>query len=266
MAQKLTIAGLQKRYRDGQPIVALSLYDAVTAAFADEAGADVILMGDSVGMTMLGYEDTIAVTLEQSLHHTAAVVRGVECAMVVGDMPFLTYNTDVAEAMRNAGRFMQEARADAVKLEGGSSIAPTVSRMVEAGIPVMGHIGLLPQRVKVQGRYRIHGREAEESQALKDDARALVEAGVFSIVLEGIPSELAKTITESIDVPTIGIGAGIHCSGQIQVSHDLLGLLEAYLPKHAKRYANLANDTREAFKAYAKDVVNGDFPGPDQSP
>ena len=263
--RKITIADLSRLHREGLPIVALSLYDAVTAGFADEAGTHIILVGDSVGMTMLGYADTISVTLEQSLHHTAAVARGTKQAMVVGDMPFLTYNVDVAEAMHNAGRFMQEGGAEAVKVEGGCTIAPTVARMVEAGIPVMGHIGLLPQRVKVQGRYRIHGREAEEAQSLMTDATALAEAGVFAIVLEGMPAELAKQITESVPVPTIGIGAGVHCSGQIQVSHDLLGLLEAYLPKHARRYAELASEVRDAFAAYAKDVTNHDFPGSDES-
>ena len=264
--KKVTILDLQAMKETGRKITMLSIPDHPMAILADRAGLDTILVGDSLAMTVLGYDTTVPVTIEEMLHHTKAVTRATKYAFVIGDMPFMSNNTSERDAIMNAGRFMKEGATDAVKVEGGDTAAHIIRAIVQSGIPVMGHIGLLPQRVKVQGRYRIHGREIEEAQSLMADATALVEAGAFSIVLEGMPAELAKQITESVPVPTIGIGAGVHCSGQIQVSHDLLGLLEAYLPKHARRYAELASEIRDAFSAYAKDVTNHDFPGSDESP
>ncbi len=262
---KVTVRSLRRKRREGQKIVALTAYDALMARLVDEAGADLILVGDSLGMTMLGYPSTIYVTLEQSLHHTAAVTRSVKRALVVGDMPFLTYQVNLEETLRHAGRYLQEAGADAVKLEGGQLVAPTVKRLVEVGIPVLGHIGILPQRVAAEGGYRIHGRSPEEAAQLQADAKALEEAGAFAVVLEGLPVDLAKSITDDLEIPTIGIGAGPHCSGQIQVIHDILGLFEEFVPKHTRRYAALAGDMRRALGAYAKDVQEGKFPGEDES-
>lgn len=259
------VRGIRKLHRNGEAIIALTAYDAWMARLADEAGAHLLLVGDSLGMTMLGYDTTVPVTLEQSLHHTAAVVRGSRRAMVVGDMPFLTYHIDESEALRNAGRYLQEAGASAVKLEGGRSVASTVRRLVEAGIPVLGHIGILPQSVLAEGGYRIHGRSDEEADELRDDVRALEEAGAFGIVLEGLPTELSEDLTEQAAVPTIGIGAGPHCNGQIQVTHDLLGLNPDFCPKHAKRYAQLGEQMREALQQYGCEVRNRAFPGPEQT-
>ncbi len=257
---KIGVRELQALARAGQRIVALTAYDALFAKLADEQGVHVILVGDSLGMTVLGYKTTIPVTLAESLHHTSAVVRGVESAMVVGDMPFLTYKISEEEALRNAGRYLQEARADAVKLEGGRAIASTIERLVSSGIPVLGHIGILPQSVLADGGYRVQGRAPEEAQAMLEDALAVQEAGAFAIVLEGLPMDLGARITETLDIPTIGIGAGPGCSGQIQVIHDILGLFEEFVPKHAKRYADLAGAVRDAVGTYRDEVRNGAFP------
>lgn len=264
-AKKVGIRQLHAKCRDGDKIVALTAYDACIARLADEAGVDMLLVGDSLGMTMLGYETTLPVTLEQSLHHTAAVARGSRRAMVVGDMPFLTYQVTPEEALRNAGRYLQEARADAVKLEGGEVVAGTMQRLVQAGIPVLGHIGILPQSVLAEGGYRVHGRTPEEAEALCRDARAVEEAGAFAVVLEGLPLDLSRRLTSELSIPTIGIGAGPHCSGQIQVVHDILGLFEAFLPRHARRYANLADDIRDAVSRYGNDVKEGVFPARENS-
>lgn len=262
---KITVRSLLRLREKGEPIVALTAYDALMAALADEAGAQLILVGDSLGMTVLGYATTIPVTLEQSLHHTAAVVRGTRRAMVIGDMPFMTYQISPEDALRNAARYLQEAGADGVKLEGGQTMAPTVARLVSAGVPVLGHIGLLPQRVAATGGYRIQGRSAAEAKALAADARALEDAGAFAVVLEGMPAALAKRITGRLRIPTIGIGAGPGCSGQIQVIYDILGMFEKFVPKHTKPYANLAVEVRRALAAYGADVTAGKFPGPEQS-
>ena len=262
---KLTVRVLRRLYEEGRPIVAVTAYDWLMARLVDEAGIPLILVGDSLGMAVLGYRNTIPVTLAQSLHHTAAVVRGTRSAMVIGDMPFLTYQVSVEEALRNAGRYLQEAGADGVKLEGGRSMAPTIGRLVGAGIPVLGHIGIQPQAVLADGGYRVHGRTPEEAEALIADARAVQEAGAFAIVLEGLPVSLAGEITRTLSIPTIGIGAGPQCSGQIQVIHDVLGLLEDFLPRHARRYARLAETIREAVAAYRDDVTAGRFPGKEQS-
>jgi 3-methyl-2-oxobutanoate hydroxymethyltransferase len=263
--KKLTVRTIQQLYRDGTNIVALAVYDALMGRLADEEDVHMVLVGDSMGMTVLGYDNTLPVTLAQSLHHTAAVVRGVKRALVIGDMPFLSFQINPDEALRNAGRYLQEAGADGVKLEGGRTVAGTVSRLADCGIPVVGHIGILPQRVKAEGGYRVQGKSKNAAESLCDDALALQEAGAFSIILEGIPAALAKHITETLDVPTIGIGAGPDCNGQIQVAHDILGLFEDWAPKHSKQYANLAHDVRSVFKQFADDVQNKRFPGKEQS-
>ncbi len=262
---KRTVRSFRQLRKAGNPIVCLTAYDALMAGIVDDCNVDMILVGDSLGMTMLGYESTIPVTLEQSLHHTAAVARNVKRAFVVGDMPFLTYQINPDEALRNAGRYLQEARADAVKLEGGQEIAPTIKRIVQAGIPVLGHIGLMPQHLPAEGRYRTFGRKSDEARKMMDDALALQNAGVFGIVLEGTVANVAKDITDALKVPTIGIGAGPHCSGQIQVTHDILGLFESFVPKHTRRYAQLANEMRNAIQAYSQDVHEQNFPSDEES-
>ncbi len=263
--QKLTIRDIQKLYHSQEKIVALTAYDALTAKIADEVGVHIMLVGDSLGMTVLGYRNTISVTLEQSLHHTSAVVRGVNRALVIGDMPFLSFQINSDETVRNAGKYLQEAGADGVKLEGGKIIAPAVSRLVDCGIPVVGHIGILPQRVIAEGGYRVQGKNDKEAALLCEDAEALENAGAFALILEGIPVNLAKKITNSIDIPTIGIGAGIHCDGQIQVAHDILGMFEDWKPKHAKHYGKLGQKVRSIFSDYANEVKNQAFPTDDQS-
>ena len=264
-AAAVTVRRLRAMARDGKRIVALTAYDAPMARLADEAGVHLILVGDSLGMTVLGYPNTLPVTLDDILRHTAAVRRGTRRAMVVADMPFLTYQVTPEEALRNAGRLLQEGGAHAVKLEGGAKIAPTIERLVTAGIPVLGHIGLLPQSVLAEGGYRIHGRTPGEARALMADARAIQAAGAFGIVLEGLPMSLSAEITDALDIPTIGIGAGPACSGQIQVIHDILGLFEEFLPRHTKRYARLGDTIREALREYTAEVEAGTFPGEEQS-
>ena len=239
----------------------LTAYDFATARLVDEAGLPVVLVGDSVGTTLLGYETTLPVTMEQMLHHTAAVVRGVRRALVVGDLPFLSYQAGLAEAVTNAGRFLKEAGADAVKLEGGRLRAGTVRALVENGIPVMGHLGLTPQSVRALGGYKVQGRTAAAARALKADAKALEAAGVFAIVLEGIPAPLARAITAAVAVPTIGIGAGPGCDGQVLVVNDMLGIGGPFTPRFVKRYAELGAAMARAFAAYRDDVEAGRFPG-----
>ena len=260
MNKKINVTYFRKKKDEGKKIIALTAYDAPTAALAENCGVELILVGDSLGMAVLGYDTTIPVTLEQSLHHCSAVRRGAENAFIVGDMPFMTYQVSIEQALLNAARYLQEAGVDAVKIEGGADIAPTVEKLVSAGVPVMGHIGLLPQSVMTAGGYKIAGKTAEQAEQLIKDAKALQSAGVFSIVLEGIPKEVAKKVTESVDVPTIGIGAGIHCDGQIQVVNDLLGLFTSFIPKHAKRYVNLGEQIQTAFSDYVKEVQEGEFP------
>lgn len=257
--KKLTLRDIARRYKEGRKLVSLSLYDALMARFADSTGVDILLVGDSMGMTILGYKNTVAVTLEQSLHHTAAVSRGTEQALVIGDMPFLSYQINDDETIRNAGRYIQEAGADGVKLEGGQRISTLVQRMVDCGIPVLGHIGLLPQRILVEGGYAVKGKSETDAKALQDDALALQDAGAFGIILESIPESLGQKITEFLEIPTIGIGAGPQCSGQIQVAHDILGLFEDWVPKHSKQYRNMAQEMREVFQRYKEDVEKDQF-------
>ena len=263
--KKTTVATLRKMKREHEPIVVLTAYDAPTAKLAELCGVDAILVGDSLGMSVLGYKDTLHVTLEQSLHHCAAVTRGARNSFVIGDMPFMTFQISPEQALANAVRYLQEADCDAVKLEGDRSVAPTVARLTAAGIPVMGHIGLRPQQLKVEGAYRIAGRTESAAEALFADARAMQEAGAFAIVLECIPAELSRKLSESLEIPTIGIGAGPGTDGQVQVVNDLLGLFTDFVPKHAKRYANLTAEMERAFKDYVSDVKSRTFPAKENS-
>lgn len=260
---KVTTATFRQYKKDGRQITMLTAYDYPMAQLVDAAGIDAILVGDSLGNVMLGYESTIPVTMDDMIHHVKAVTRGVSRAMVVGDMPFLSYHISLAETVRNAGRFLQEAGARAVKLEGGQEVAGAIRAITAAGIPVMGHLGLTPQSLHQMGGYKVQGKDLAAARKLLDDAWAIQEAGVFSLVLEAVPAPLAKMITETLDVPTIGIGAGPHCNGQILVTHDLLGLLGGFSPKFAKRYANLQENINQALQAYRDEVNAGAFPGPE---
>lgn len=258
--KKLTVNYFRKKKEKKEKIVCLTAYDTPTAKLAEECGVELILVGDSMGMAILGYKNTLPVTLEQSLHHCSAVRRGVQNAFIVGDMPFMTYHTSKETAMKNAARYMQEAFIDGVKLEGGEKMAPTVECLTSAGVPVLGHIGLLPQNVLTSGGYKITGKTEPEIKRLIKDAKSIENAGAFALVLEGMPSATGHAITEAIKIPTIGIGAGPHCDGQVQVVNDILGLFTDFLPKHAKRYANLSDEIKKAFTSYVKDVSEGRFP------
>lgn len=255
------IAALKGR----EKVVSLTAYDFSMARMVDEAGVQLILVGDSLGMTMLGYENTLPVTLEQMLHHTAAVARGARHALVVTDMPFLTYQASVEQAIVNAGRCIKEGGAGGVKVEGGAFRAPTIHALVENGIPVLGHIGLMPQSIRTTGGYKVQGRKTDDAEQLVADARAVAEAGAFALVLEALPSDLATAITKAVAIPTIGIGAGAGCDGQILVLHDILGLYGDFQPKFVKRYANLGEEIKKALAEYSAEVRGGKFPGPEQS-
>lgn len=260
----VTVATLRDMKAAGEPIVMITAYDAPGARLVDAAGADVILVGDSLGMVVLGHGSTLPVTMDDMLRHTAAVVRGADRPLVVGDMPFMSYQLSADDAVRNAGRFLAEAGAGAVKLEGGAPVAPVVARMVDAGIPVMGHLGLTPQSVNAFGGYRVQARDAAAAERLVADALSLEAAGAFAVVLELVPAEVAALVTEELSIPTIGIGAGAGCDGQVQVFHDLLGLGD-FVPRHAKRYAHLGDAVVKAVAAYAADVRQGAFPGDAQT-
>jgi 3-methyl-2-oxobutanoate hydroxymethyltransferase len=239
----------------------LTAYDFPTARLLDAAGIDIILVGDSVGNNVLGYDSTLPVTMDEMVHHVKAVCRGAKRALVVADMPYLSYQAGVEEAVRNAGRFLKEAGAAAVKIEGGRRRAGVVRALVEAEIPVMGHVGLTPQSLHVMGGYRVQGKRVDEAAALVEDARALEEAGIFALVLEGMPEAAGRTITRAVSIPTIGIGAGRHCDGQVLVFHDLVGLTPGPPPRFARRYADLAGAIEEAARRFADDVRAGAFPG-----
>jgi len=256
---RITINQVREMKQKGEKITMLTAYDYATAKIVDEAGIPLILVGDSLGMVVLGYESTIPVTMEEMLHHTKAVVRGTKQAMIIGDMPFMTYHVSVEDALYNAGRFIQEGGAQAVKLEGGVTVAEKVRRIVECGIPLMGHIGLTPQSINQLGGYKVQGRTPEAAIRLIEDAKALEEAGAFAIVLETVPAQLAALITRSISIPTIGIGAGIGCDGQVQVINDILGSFTDFVPKHAKQYAKLTDIIRKAVTEYHNEVKAGSF-------
>ncbi|MBI2886918.1 MAG: 3-methyl-2-oxobutanoate hydroxymethyltransferase [Chloroflexi bacterium] len=257
---RVTISHLREMKQRGERIAMLTAYDYSTAMFLDEVGIPVILVGDSLGMVVLGYDTTLPVTMDVMVHHTKAVVRGAKRALVIADMPFMSYQASPEEAMRNAARFLQEAGAQAVKLEGGEHMAPTVKRLVEVGIPVQGHIGLTPQSIHQLGGHKVQGRSPAAAAKLLRDALALEQAGVFSIVLEGVPAPLARLVTQRASVPTIGIGAGLHCDGQVQVIHDILGLYPDFTPKHAKLYARIGQVIKEAVQSYMEEVQEGRFP------
>ena len=251
--------------RKGEPIVAVTAYDFPTARIADEAGVDLILVGDSLGTVVLGYESTLPVTMEDMLHHTRAVTRAKTAALVVGDMPFMSYQVSAEQAVLNAGRFVQEAGADAIKLEGGERVADAVRRIVEAGIPVMGHLGLTPQSVLAFGGYRVQARGEADQERLTQEAKLLEQCGCFSLVLEGIPARLGAAVSRELTIPTIGIGAGVQCDGQVLVTHDLLGLFHGHQPKFVRRYAELGAATRDAFARYVADVKARRFPSDAES-
>jgi len=261
----VTLHTLLKMKEQGERIVVLTCYDALFARLLDDAGVDILLVGDSVNQVLAGAETTLSATLEQMIYHTKIVRRGAERAMVVCDLPFLSYQVSPADAIRNAGRVMQETDCHAVKLEGGRPMAATVRALVDVGIPVMGHLGLTPQSVHALGGYRVQGRDEQTAERLKADAKALEDAGAFAIVLELVPAPLASQITKSLTIPTIGIGAGPACDGQVLVLPDMLGLNDRFTAKFVKRYAALAEDVREAVKLYAAEVREGRYPGPEHS-
>ena len=262
---RVTTTQIREMKKKGEKIAMVTAYDYPIAKLADEAGIPILLVGDSLGMVVLGYESTIPVTMDEMLHHIKAVVRGAKHAMIIGDMPFMTYHISTEDAMRNAARFIQEGGAQAVKLEGGETVAEKVSRIVAAGIPVQGHIGLTPQSINQLGGFKVQGKTPEVAARLLNDAKALENAGVFSIVLECIPTPLAQLITERVSVPTIGIGAGKYCDGQVQVISDMLGLYTDFVPKHAKQYAKLNTSITSSLAKYIDEVKSGDFPTAKQS-
>lgn len=263
--RKVTTRSLQQMKSAGEVITALTAYDFLMAQLIDRAGIDVILVGDSAGMVVQGFETTIPVTMEQMLYHSAVVARGVERALVVADMPFMSYQVNPDEALRNAGRMIKESSVEAVKLEGGESLCPTIRRIVDVGIPVMGHLGLTPQSIHRFGTYQVRATDPEEAELVRRDARALEDAGVFAIVIEKVPAELATEIAASVRVPVIGIGAGGGCDGQILVTHDMLGIYTRFHPRFVRRYAELGREMLGAFERYAKDVRAGEFPSTDES-
>ncbi len=263
--KKMTTRLIQAMKARHEPISMLTAYDYPTALVMDQAGMDIILVGDSLGMVVLGYDSTLPVTMEDMLHHCKAVARGAKYALLVGDMPFLSYQVSTGEAVRNAGRFLQEAGMNAVKLEGGAERAETIQAIVNSGIPVMGHLGLTPQSVNKLGGYRPQGKDADAAFKLLEDARLLQEAGCFSLVLESIPGRLAELVSQQLDIPTLGIGAGVGCDGQVLVTHDLLGLFERFTPRFVKRYAQFAEEMKGAFSEYIADVKARSFPAPEHT-
>jgi len=262
---RITIDQIKGMKQKGEKIAMLTAYDYSTARIVDEIGIPLILVGDSLGMVVLGYESTIPVTMEDMLHHTKAVVRGTKRALVIGDMPFMTYHTSIADAQRNAARFIQEGGAQAIKLEGGVNVAEKVRSIVSCGIPVMGHIGLTPQSIHQLGGYKIQGKTPETARRMLEDAQALEEAGAFVVLMETVPAPLATLITRKLSVPTIGIGAGAGCDGQVQVINDILGWYTDFVPKHAKQYTKLADIMSSALAQYLNEVRAGSFPAEEHS-
>ena len=265
MDKKLTIQDIIMMKQNGEKISMLTAYDASFAGLIDASGIEMVLVGDSSGMVLLGYDSTIPVTMEEMLHHCRAVNRGIKRAVMVGDMPFMSYQVSESEAITNAGRFLKESGCDAVKLEGGTEMCDKVKAISLAGIPVMGHIGLTPQTASQLGGYKVQGRDADSARKLLQSARDLEASGAFSIVLECIPAELSEVITKAVSIPTIGIGAGKHCDGQVLVTHDMVGMFEKFIPSFVKQYANLASQIKEAVATYNEEVKNGSFPSEEQS-
>lgn len=265
MRKKVTTLTYRQKKERGEIITMLTAYDYPTAIAMDKAGVDSILVGDSLGMVVLGYENTLPVTMEEMLHHCRAVARGAKTALLIGDMPFMSYQVSVEEATRNAGRFLQQGGMDAVKLEGGRERADAIRSITSAGIPVMGHLGLTPQSVNQLGGFRAQGKTALAAKRLVEDALVLEEAGCFSVVLESVPQRLAELISKKISIPTIGIGAGAGCDGQVLVTHDLLGLFERFTPKFVRKYANFHNEMQKAFADFIEDVETKRFPAPEHT-
>ena len=257
---KNTVLTFQQAKENGEKLTMLTAYDYSTAKLIDEAGVNSILVGDSLGNVILGYEDTISVTMEDMIHHGAAVARGAKNALVVIDMPFMSYQTSVYDALVNAGRLMKEGRGDAVKLEGGVDVCPQIKAIVDAGIPVCAHIGLTPQSINAFGGFKVQGKSEAAAKKLLEDAKAVEEAGAFAVVIEGVPAKIAALITEQLHIPTIGIGAGKDCDGQVLVYQDMLGMFSDFTPKFVKRYANIGEVMKEAFQNYIKEVQDGVFP------
>jgi 3-methyl-2-oxobutanoate hydroxymethyltransferase len=258
--KRVTVTDLRRMKAEGERITMVTAYDATFAKLADKGGADVILVGDSLGMVIQGQEDTLGVTVDDVVYHTRAVVRGARRAHVVADMPFMSYQAEVQEAMRNAGRLLKEGGAQSVKLEGGEEHAELVFKLVRSGIPVMGHLGLTPQSVHAMGGFKVQGKSRDQAEQILRDAQALEAAGAYAVVLEGVPVELSRVITEALTIPTIGIGAGVDCDGQVLVIYDLLGLFEDFVPKFVKQYATLGADAVAAIGAYKEEVQAGAFP------
>ena len=265
MDRKRTIQDFITMKKKGEKISMLTAYDASFAALLDAAGIEMVLVGDSLGNVLLGYDSTVPVTMEEMLHHCKAVRRGVKQAFLVGDMPFMSYQVSISEAISNGGRFLKEAGCDAVKLEGGTEVGETVKPIVKAGIPVMGHIGLTPQTASQLGGYKVQGRDADSARRLLQAARDLEAAGAFAIVLECIPAQLSELITGTVSIPTIGIGAGRQCDGQVLVTHDMVGMFEKFIPSFVRQYANLASEIKKAVATYRDEVRKGSFPGEEHS-
>ena len=263
--KRITTAAIRQKKSAGEVITMLTAYDAAFARLLDEAGVDMLLVGDSLGNTMLGYDSTLPVTMEEILHHTRAVCRGASHALIVADMPFMSYQISIEDALRNAGRILKETAAQAVKLEGGKEVTATVKAMTSAGIPVVGHLGLTPQSVHQLGGFKVQGKDVAAAQQLIDDARGLEAAGAFAVVLECVPAPLAAKVTQALSIPTIGIGAGNGCDGQVLVIHDILGLLPGFKPKFVKPYRALHTEITAAVQEYIDEVKNRQFPGPEHS-
>lgn len=262
---KVTIEELHNKKKNSQKISMITAYDYPTASLVDQAGFDTILVGDSLGMVVLGYNSTVPVTMDEMIHHCKAVVRGARTGFIIGDMPFMSYHVSIEDAVSNAGRFIKEAGCDGVKLEGGSEMAPVISAIVKAGIPVCAHIGLTPQTATKLSGFKVQGKDAEGARGLIQSARDLESAGAFMVVMECIPDLIAKKISDALGIPTIGIGAGVDCDGQVLVYHDLVGLFERFTPKFVKQYINLSPMIKEALIQFRTDVENGRFPGPEHS-
>lgn len=265
MKEKVTVPDIRRMKQRGEKITALTAYDYSFARVLDEAGVDILLVGDSLGSVIQGHESTLPVTMDEMVYHTRAVARGRGRALVVADMPFLSFQISLEETKRNAGRFLQEGGAEAVKIEGGVSMLETIEAIVRMGIPVMGHVGLTPQSIHRFGGYKVQGKEKERREAILHDAMAVEQAGAFSVVLEGMPLDLAREITGRLSIPTIGIGAGMHCDGQVLVVHDMLGLFDMYTPKFVKKYADLRGIISEAVKNFITEVRGGKFPDEEHS-
>jgi 3-methyl-2-oxobutanoate hydroxymethyltransferase len=265
MGDKITVPHIVKMKQRGEKITCLTAYDYATARILDEAGVEMLLVGDSLGCVVQGNSNTLAVTMEEMIYHTRAVVRGRKRALVIGDMPFMSYQLNKEQALQNAGRFLKEAGAEAVKLEGGVTMLETIRAIVNAGIPVMGHVGLTPQSVHQFGGYKVQGRDANRREMVLGDALAVEEGGAFAVVLEGIPLDLAREITERLAIPTIGIGAGVHCDGQVLVIHDMLGLFDDFTPKFVKRYADVKSAVSGAVQEFIGDVKGRKFPAEEHS-